>query len=474
MGLSIYAQGTSAYAASTLLGAATTAGLVQSAFSGDAGVDGYEEVGGSASKESPRSSRFAPFSKLKSFFRPRDPGGSNKKAKSPPPETVPGMEIIPHAALMAKEVGTLLNPLNPIHTLFFRELPLTSTETVASAYRKIEEVLAHTCRRLMIWSAAGHEIDPQRCIGAIHMAMKDAGLSYFESRADIDAAQGMTTAEYIVEGVLHCWPSSLVRLAVSYEMGWPVYLVHAPSHVFVRWDDGVERLSADYEYFSDDEYYRERFDISQRAVEDGVYLKDLNRTELEGLYIISGRKDEATPEAEIARLKKAMELNPNYARAWAVLAVNQFKLDMFEEARESISKIEFYEPDNIVFLNLSARIHKKLGDKSGLRKKYERIVELSSKVDEKGRVGDAADSYFSYGWANLSLGNHRASVDWFTRAIELTTNTKSRSYSHMNRGTSKILTWKPISGLMDYVMGGYFYLKYLGEKFTGVLKRIFR
>jgi len=383
------------------------------------------------------------------------------------------MEIIPMAAMMAEKLGSRLNPLNPIHTLFFRELPYTSAETIATAYRRIGEVFDLTAALYVMESASGQRMTPMKCLSLIQYAMRGTGLKFTSPDKDFIEDPGKTAAEKIVNGVLDCWPSSLVRLTVSHEMGWPVHMVVVPKHAIVRWDDGNERINSDYGSSYSDEAYAIVNDISQAALEDGVYLKSLDRVELEGLYISLLDTEGVTTEEGMALTEKALELNPRRTRSWAILAQYQYRLRRFEEALASISKAEFYEPDDLIILNWSANIHKKVGDKSGAFERYARIVEISSKLSDE-EIEDAPDDLFTYGWANFSLGNHNASIDWFTKALAHITETKVRSYAHMNRGTSKVLTWGLFGGLMDYVKGGYFYLKYLGERFFGTLKRVFR
>lgn len=77
----------------------------------------------------------------------------------------------------------------------------------------------------------------------------------------------------VKEKTLDCDTSSFVVKAMAHEMGWPVYPVAAPGHMFVRWEErGGERFNIDLGEVYGDEWYVSEFRLSQASIDSGVYL----------------------------------------------------------------------------------------------------------------------------------------------------------------------------------------------------------
>ncbi len=85
---------------------------------------------------------------------------------------------------------------------------------------------------------------------------------------------------------IDCSDFSLLYNACGEEMNWPIKLVYAPGHVFIRWlkEDGtyINWETTSGEQLSD-EYYKKWFKINDLRLEKGIYLKNLNKLDLEAM-----------------------------------------------------------------------------------------------------------------------------------------------------------------------------------------------
>ena len=117
-----------------------------------------------------------------------------------------------------------------------------------------------------------------------------------------------------------CYAIPLLYIAVAQRLGYPLYPVLAPDHIFVRYVDpafteqNVETTSGG-KYFPD-QYYIEAFAVSQRGLKSGSYLRTLTYRQFLGQMLVvsavtHGRNGESLKA--IAYLEKAAQLDPQFA-----------------------------------------------------------------------------------------------------------------------------------------------------------------
>jgi regulator of sirC expression with transglutaminase-like and TPR domain len=130
---------------------------------------------------------------------------------------------------------------------------------------------------------------------------------------------------YFLNGILDtkqgiCYTIPLLYIAVAQRLGYPLYPVLAPDHIFVRYADpafaeqNIETTSGG-KYFPD-QYYIDSFAISKKGLESGSYMRTLTYRQflgymLAGSAVIHGRN--AATAKVIAYTKKAIELDPRIA-----------------------------------------------------------------------------------------------------------------------------------------------------------------
>ncbi|MGH8454335.1 MAG: transglutaminase family protein, partial [Nevskiales bacterium] len=130
---------------------------------------------------------------------------------------------------------------------------------------------------------------------------------------------------YFLNGILDtkrgiCYTMPLLYMAVAQRLGYPIYPVAAPDHLFLRYasygfrEQNIEATSGG-KYIPDATYIR-NFAVSQRGLESGSYLRTLSYREFLGYLlganaVIQARR-RVTP-ATLALLEKAAELDPKTA-----------------------------------------------------------------------------------------------------------------------------------------------------------------
>ena len=130
---------------------------------------------------------------------------------------------------------------------------------------------------------------------------------------------------YFLNGILDtkqgiCYSLPLLYIAVAQRLGYPLYPVLAPDHIFVRYVDpnfmeqNIETTSGG-KYFPD-QYYIEAFAVSQRGLKSGSYLRTLTYRQFLGHMLAAsavfhGRNGESLKA--IVYLEKAAQLDPQFA-----------------------------------------------------------------------------------------------------------------------------------------------------------------
>lgn len=117
-----------------------------------------------------------------------------------------------------------------------------------------------------------------------------------------------------------CYAIPLLYIAVAQRLGYPLYPVLAPDHIFVRYVDpafteqNIETTSGG-KYFPD-QYYIEAFAVSKKGLKSGSYLRTLTYRQFLGQMLVvsavtHGRNGESLKA--IAYLEKAAQLDPQFA-----------------------------------------------------------------------------------------------------------------------------------------------------------------
>lgn len=176
---------------------------------------------------------------------------------------------------------------------------------------------------------------------------------------------------YFLNGILDtkqgiCYTIPLLYIAVAQRLGYPLYPVVAPDHMFVRYVDprfteqNIETTSGG-KYFPD-QHYIKAFAVSQRGMKNGSYMRTLTYRQFLGHMLVAsavihGRNAESFKA--IAYLEKAIQLDPHFADHYDNLRiiytdlseVNPHRATAYREKAEAYARkaeeLGFVDPANI-------------------------------------------------------------------------------------------------------------------------------
>lgn len=135
-------------------------------------------------------------------------------------------------------------------------------------------------------------IDPDKRIRYMNeFFYKQLGLDYYRDAGLIMSGDYKVSSLY---GLLDsrkgtCFSLPLLYAAIAQRLGWPIHLVAAPRHFFLRYEDpklAMKNIEAtSYGGYSSDEVYIKDFKISDLALKQGTYMRSLSNREVLGAMI---------------------------------------------------------------------------------------------------------------------------------------------------------------------------------------------
>jgi tetratricopeptide (TPR) repeat protein len=317
---------------------------------------------------------------------------------------------------MYYNAGKAFSPDNPLQDLLSIESEMASLAEVAEAYSKVEKILD------IVRKGLPRATTPQMKLKLVYDAMKQVGIKFKNQENE-----GFVSN--IVNGCLDCDTSSYVVLAVAHELGWPVHLVSAPSHMFVRWDDGAgTRFNMDFGKIRTDEYYLSALKISQEAIKQHVYLSSLNyRQTISVFYINRGdeKDDLGRYEEAIKDYDTAISLNPNDALTYNNRGLAKDKQGRYQEAIKDYDTAISLNPNHAFAYNNRGGAQCDLGRYQEAIEDYDTAIRL---------IPNFAAAYNNRGNAECDLGRYQESIKDYDEAIRLNPN---HADAYNDRGLAK-------------------------------------
>jgi len=178
-----------------------------------------------------------------------------------------------------------------------------------------------------------------------------------------------------------CVTFSFIYLGIADVLNLPIYMVLAPSHVFVRWH--LKNSYFNWETTSgtivDDDYIRNVFDISELSIRSGVYLKSLNRTEsfVTAYYMLSNSVNQA--DKKIFYLTKTVELNPKHSRAYYNRGTLWYQKGQFQQALKDFNMAIGLDPNHSETFNNRGNIWYETGKTENALSDYNQAIMLNPK-----------------------------------------------------------------------------------------------
>ena len=182
----------------------------------------------------------------------------------------------------------------------------------------------------------------------------------------------------------NCNNLALLYIAVAQRLGYPVYPVSAPSHLFARWVDPAFKLQnidpSGRGRFSTDEEYIRRLEIPVFAVKNGTFLRTMSYRELAG-YMVADHggfyygeylKDDVLA---IALMERGLDRSGKNSEYWCLLGT-RYKHWGLKEWMPEVREIKFIRA--LVFIQKGLRM--------GLGKPLYRDVKERKDQEERKKI----------------------------------------------------------------------------------------
>jgi tetratricopeptide (TPR) repeat protein len=143
----------------------------------------------------------------------------------------------------------------------------------------------------------------------------------------------------------NCIGLSILYLSIAEQLGLPLFGVNVPEHIFVRYDDGEQKINIETGHkgmsLSDSFYVSnsmERFD--EKSVAHGCYLQNLNTKEVISNILLNRskiRRENGDHKGALGDCKKSILLNPKNPGAYCNRGVVYEKMGLISEAIKDYS-----------------------------------------------------------------------------------------------------------------------------------------
>ncbi len=302
--------------------------------------------------------------------------------------------------------GTAFKPDNPIHDLLAIESELASPDEVDKVYEMMEKILHIVEPKIKSIHVPESNIayytsyDMPMCWNPYAMMLISVYDSINEVGIEINEQTDASFINNINDTVLDCDSSSLVVLAIAHELNWPVYLVSAPGHVFVRWDNGTNvEFNMDERYRFDDDRYIDMFNISWHAIEQGVYMRNFENDDILSLFYSNrgiAKRQLGRYEEAIRDYDKAIELNQDHATAYNNRGMTYGMMERYEDAINDFDRAIELDPNMWEAYDGRALTNRKLGSYKEAFRDRKRALEinpsLSCLCNTVGTTGNSSPS----------------------------------------------------------------------------------
>jgi regulator of sirC expression with transglutaminase-like and TPR domain len=184
----------------------------------------------------------------------------------------------------------------------------------------------------------GDNTDPDRRIRALNTYLyQRQGFHY-----DHEDPYGQKLKNRYINGLLDtksgsCFTMPLLYLALAQRLGYPVYPVSAPQHLFLRYVDPKLKMqnieaTGGGGYASDEDYAID-MEIPSRGIETGAYLKTMSYKDLLAELFVENAvywaKNHNAPKA-IRYFEESLKLNPHNAEVYRIFGNFHFELAKYE------------------------------------------------------------------------------------------------------------------------------------------------
>ena len=260
------------------------------------------------------------------------------------------------------------------------------------------------------------ENDPQKVITAIN--------NYFYGKLKISYDSHLPFLSDILDRDKgNCVASSTLYLAVAQRLGLKVYGVHAPLHIFVKYDDGktimnIEttaqgKIKPDSTYIDMETPEEGQMHISQVSLSKGVYLRNLSKKEvLADILGWRGTKYGDNEQYPLSRrdYQATFLLNPNDPLTHSKMSIVYSEIGDYDKAIAECDRASELDPELGLVYAARARLLLKKGDTQRA------LPEINEALKRKPKM---LEGYRTRASIWLKLKEPGKAFDDYTKVLEL-------------------------------------------------------
>ncbi|MCD6460005.1 DUF3808 domain-containing protein [bacterium] len=244
----------------------------------------------------------------------------------------------------------------------------------------------------------------------------------------------------------NCVAFSILYLALAKRTGLALYGVTIPGHIFVRYDDGIDKiniepLEAGF-YFSDQMYIEASNSNMPNDLCGGYYLHNLTDKEVFGSLLLN-MSAMCYEKNQTLRTLRYMNISLNCApRDPEILTsagITHLKLNNIENAIYFFDKALEIKPASIIVLSQKALIMRSLGDINQSNKLFRKTLNITPV---------RSSEWFNKGVAYFYLKKYKKAVTCINKSLDFDDKSSpawyylAASYAVMNKKSSSILCLK--------------------------------
>ncbi len=287
----------------------------------------------------------------------------------------------------------------------FLDIEAESFDVPQACYDTIDDILELAQINIDV------EATPKDILKDISGMLEEYGFSY---------GTGVKFSEALQSKNIDCKEYSVLYYSIAEELRLPLDIVAAPNHLFVRWDDGknvfnwetVDIFTSKEKIIEDSKYISE-FNIHEKSILNGVYLKNLTSEELESIaFDLNGITKLSLKDFKgaIDDFNMSIELDPKSPNSYSNRGFTKIYFNDLEGALDDFNKsIKLDCNDETCYFNRgSVKIY--LNDFVGAMNDFNKIIELNPK---------SAQAYYYCGIVSIHMNNFKKAKNFFDKAIEL-------------------------------------------------------
>jgi len=296
-------------------------------------------------------------------------------------------------------------------------------EVTDADYQILDDIIDEAKQKIEVKPMYSHN-EAVTILKTIYSILKERGFEY-EKNGLLN--HGLKTKK------IDCDNYSIIYLAIAETLNLPIFAVNAPEHIFIRWDpDGkhdaqhpsnpVNKSDFNFETTAGsikntciltDDYYKFRFNIADKSIAAGVFLKNLNRNETLAIQYNNrgiAWEEKGNLDSAIEDYNQAIKFNPKSSAAYNNRGNAWNKKGNFDNAIEDYNQAIILNPKSSAAYNNRGIAWKEKGNFDNAIEDYNQAIILNPK---------SSAAYNNRGIAWKEKGNLEKANEDFSTAQEL-------------------------------------------------------